>query len=319
MKPIARVDSPAGVFAVAVAEALGIVPAKAFTVARAHVRTVARAHLLTLALASALAVALLPPAACAEADWVSLAEGADLGTFRGDWPSPAGDSTIVVLRIDPEQWALRLFCASESADQSRMTARQWCTRYGLVAAINAGMFATDHTTHVGYLRAGAHINNSRCNRYQSVAAFCPRAETVDSFRMFDLDATSFESILERYACVVQNLRLIKRPGENRWPQQQKAWSEAALGEDTAGRVLLIFSRSPYSMHDFNAILLSLPIELVCAQHLEGGPEAQLVIQFPGHEREYVGSYETAFMANDLNRQAWAIPNVFGVARRDRGE
>ena len=175
---------------------------------------------LHLALIVVLACTLSPAAASGE--WISLATGADVATFRVDQASPAGDSTIVVLRIDPEHWMLRLYCRSEAADQPRMTARKWCERYGLVAATNAGMFATDHTTHVGYLRSGAHINNSHRNRYQSVAAFCPREETTVSFRMFDLDVTPFESILEQYACIAQNLRLIKRPGENRWPQQPTA-------------------------------------------------------------------------------------------------
>lgn len=254
-----------------------------------------------------------PPPMPPGANWTSLARGLELGRFHGDWPSPARDSTIIVLRVDPEHWEPRLFCASESADQSQMTARQWCQRYGLVAATNAGMFATDHQTHVGYLRAGAHINNNHRNSYQSIAAFCPRDRSSAPFRIFDLDATPFETISAGYACIVQNLRLIKRPGENRWSQQPKAWSEAALGEDAAGRILLIFCRSPYAMHDFNEILLSLPLELVCAQHLEGGPEAQLAIQVPGFEQEYVGSYETGFIANDLSRHAWPIPNILGIA------
>jgi hypothetical protein len=265
-----------------------------------------------------LATLLIVPAAVAADEWTLLGPGAELASFRIDHPTSAGDSTIVVLRADPEHWTLRLYCRSEAADQERITAGQWCERYGLVAATNAGMFATDLTTHVGYLRSSAHVNNSHRNRYQSVAAFCPREPQVARFRIYDLDVTPFEEILGRYACVVQNLRLIKRPGENRWSQQPKAWSEAALGEDAAGRVLLIFSRSPYTMHDFNRLLLSLPIDLVCAQHLEGGPEAQLALRFPGYERDLVGSYETGLMANDLNRHAWPIPNIIGLAPRDRG-
>ncbi len=141
------------------------------------------------------------------------------------------------------------------------------------------MFATDYRTHVGYLRAGDHVNNGRFNKYQSVAAFGPERTGLPRFRIFDLDApgTRREAILRDYSSAVQNLRLIKRPGENRWSRQKKAWSEAALGEDGAGRILFIFCRSPFTMYDLNHELLGLGIGLVAAQHLEGGPEAQLYV------------------------------------------
>ena len=66
------------------------------------------------------------------------------------------------------------------------------------------------------------------------------------------------------------------------------------------------------MHDFNRELLSLGIGLVAAQHLEGGPEAQLFVDVEGFTREMFGSYETSFNENDSNGAPWSIPNVFGI-------
>jgi hypothetical protein len=196
-----------------------------------------------------------------------------------------------------------------------MTAEQWCERRGLVAAINAGMFATDYRTHVGYLRSGGHVNSSVMNQYKSVAAFDPVDAGAQAFRIYDLDdeGISLDAINESYDSVVQNLRLIKRPGSNRWEEQDKRWSEAALGEDEQGRALLIFCRSPYSMHDLNRALLNLPLGLVAAQHLEGGPEAQLFVRAGEIEVNLVGSYESGFNEHNGNRTAWPIPNVIGIA------
>ena len=126
-----------------------------------------------------------------------------------------------------------------------------------------------------------------------------------------------KTILREYASVVQNLRLISQPGQNRWGQQGKMWSEAALGEDKSGRILFIFCRSPFSMHDLNQELLRSDIGLVAAQHLEGGPEAQFYINIGDFELELYGSYETSFRENDENATSWSIPNVLGV--RPRGE
>ena len=93
------------------------------------------------------------------------------------------------------------------------------------------------------------------------------------------------------------------------------WSEAALGEDSSGRALFIFSRSPFTMHEFNRKLLSLEIGLVAAQHLEGGPEAQLYLGIGNVTHEMFGSYETSFRENDGNTAPWPIPNVLGVRPR----
>jgi len=107
--------------------------------------------------------------------------------------------------------------------------------------------------------------------------------------------------------------LIKRPGENRWSQQDRSWSEAALGEDDQGRVLFIFCGSPYSMYDFNKLLLSLPIGVVSAQHLEGGPQAQLYLKHGETVVNMSGNYESGIVEGD--DFTWPIPNVIGIVPR----
>ena len=249
--------------------------------------------------------------------WQSLGPGMDLGTFSASQPSKSGDSLITILRIDPNFWSLEFIGLSLNGESSGRTAKQWSKAHRLTAAINAGMFGTDHRTHVGYLRFRDHLNNDHVNAYQSVAAFDPRQDGLPHFRIFDLDSpsVSMETILRDYSSVVQNLRLIKRPRLNRWRQQEKMWSEAALGEDESGRILFIFCRSPYTMHDLNNELLRLGIGLVSAQHLEGGPEAQLYLNVGEVEFEISGSHGTSFQEDDGISVAWPIPNVLGVRPR----
>ncbi len=149
----------------------------------------------------------------------------------------------------------------------------------------------------------------------SVTAFDPKkGKELPQFRIFDIDdpSVTMDKILGDFSSVVQNLRLIKNPGENRWSLRDKMWSEAALGEDSSGRVLFIFSRSPFAMPDLNRELLSLGIGLVAAQHLEGGPEAQLYLRIGNMTHEMFGSYETSFRENNGNVTPWPIPNVLGV-------
>ena len=69
------------------------------------------------------------------------------------------------------------------------------------------------------------------------------------------------------------------------------------------------------MHDFNQELLSSNIDIVAAQHLEGGPEAQLYLKVGDTEIELFGSYETSFREDDGNKKVWDIPNVLGIRPR----
>ena len=232
-------------------------------------------------------------------------------------PGPVSNLPIIVLRIDPDLWELSFIGVTNTSESVGKTARGWAETYHLTAAINAGMFDKDGKTHLGYVREGGKVSNPRVNAYQSVAAFNPRCKQLPRFRMFDLDGdrVNMDGILRDYGSAVQNLRLIKHPGVNQWRQEDKKWSEAALGEDNKGRILFIFSRSPFSMHDLNRELLSAGIGLVAAQHLEGGPEAQLYVHAGSVELEAFGSFETSFREDDGNNVAWPVPNILGVRPR----
>lgn len=250
--------------------------------------------------------------------WKPLAPGMDLGTFPIKQLSPDDDVQITVLRLDPKHWELVLTGKSWDSKSENQTAKEWCEKYKLTAAINAGMFGTDYTTHVGYLATKEHVNNGHVNKYLSVAAFAPKKRGgLPQFRIFDLDApgVTMDTILGDFYSVVQNLRLIKRPGVSRWSRQDRKWSEAALGEDSSGRILFMFSSWPLSMADFNRELLSAGIDLVAAQHLEGGPKAQFYLRIGDMSYEMFGSYETTSRGDDTIVNPWPIPNILGVRPR----
>ena len=238
--------------------------------------------------------------------WKPLQPGVELAIV----PVDAG-AVLHVVRVDPGKAPLQVALASEAGGGSQ-TAAEWCRKANLAVAINAGMFQTDHRSNVGYLRHGRHLNNPRFNSYRSVVAINP-AEAV----WLDLDQTNATAGLATYDIVVQNLRLIAGDRKNVWSQSANRWSEAALAIDSKGRLLFLFSRAPYSMRDFNALILRLPLDVTRAMHLEGGPEASLSIHVPGLDLDLCGSYETGFRPDDTNAQQWPIPNVLGVARPPR--
>jgi len=255
-------------------------------------------------------------ASSAQAAWRELAPGFEFGRFAP--PDRPGDSTIAIVRIDPQRWEVVLRCPQDGEEPAARTARAWAQEEGLAAATNAGMYATDFRTHIGYLQCGGLRPAPRRNAYQSLAVFEPVEEGLPPFRIHDLDAGADLAALSRgYRHLAQNLRLIKRPGENRWSEEGQAWSEAALGEDASGRLLFLFCRSAYPMRALNRILLDLPIGLVAAQHLEGGPQAQLFLDCGGVKIELSGAVEKDVRTEGIETGAWPVPNLIGVRPRAR--
>ena len=256
-----------------------------------------------------------PVAAAPGSAWRRLEAGLELGEFAAPLRSDRGDSIIRALRIEPSRFELRLLNASAEAGGRPLTARQWCARAGLVAAINASMFQADHRTSVSLMRTSTHTNNRRLSKDRAVLAFEPRGPGVPAAMIIDRECDDFEALQERYGTLVQSIRMISCKGENVWSRQERRWSTAAIGADARGRILFLHVRSPYATHDLIDGLLALPLGLARAMYVEGGPEAQLYVASGGEEHEWVGGYETRLDEKDDNQIAWPIPNVVAIARR----
>lgn len=265
------------------------------------------------AAALAVLVAAAAPAAAADARWVELGRGLELAHFPLEGHG-FPDAKVHVLRIDPKLWELTLH-GLPRGESGGYTAREWTRREGLAAAINAGMYQVDYRTHSGYFAADETVFSRGVNPYLSAAAFAPVDAADPPFRIVDLDEEPLPAVIARYRRVVQNLRMVKRPGENRWSAQSRRWSEAALGEDREGRALFIFCAAPLPLDRLIAALLELPLGLVAAQHLEGGSQAQFFVAAGGERLELVGDHEGAFPRAEQGRTARPIPNVIGVRQR----
>lgn len=249
--------------------------------------------------------------------WIQVEPGLDLGLFPSPRPSPTGDSVIRILRIDPERFELRLLNASATKDKRPLTAKQWCERYGCIAAINASMFQTDLSTSISLMRTGEHVNNPRLTKDRAILAFGRLSSDVPPITMIDRDCDDFAEWSSKYATLVQSIRMISCKGKNVWAQQPERWSTAAVGTDRRGRVLFIHVRSPFTTHDLVNILMELPLEVARAMYVEGGPDAQLYVGAGGRSEEFVGIYDLPFYDSSSGDSARPVPNVIAVSRKQR--
>jgi hypothetical protein len=247
--------------------------------------------------------------------WRKVDEGLFLAHLDPPYEPPIKDSKITIVKINPTYYSFRLLCASELG-KVRLTTKEWCKRYHLISAINAGMYQKDGLSNVGYMKNFYHLNNSRLNSaYKAVLAFNRVDDDVPEIQIIDLKCQDLEKLKPKYQTLIQNIRMISCNQENVWSKQNKRWSLAVLGMDKGGNVLFIFSEAPYSGYDFNTILLSLPISIFNAMYLEGGREASLYFSAKGFELDEAGISETGFNESPIRPGGNPIPNVIGIVKK----
>jgi hypothetical protein len=165
------------------------------------------------------------------------------------------------------------------------------------------------------MRTRTHVNNPRLSKDMTILAFDRLGSGVPAVKIIDRQCEDFKIWKNKYGSLVQSIRMISCTGKNVWHQQPKKWSTAAIGIDTADRVLFIHVGSPYSTHDLINILKTLPLQIARAMYTEGGPQAQLYIKTGAQEYEFVGHSEIDLSNHTNSLFSWPIPNVIGISLR----
>ncbi len=246
--------------------------------------------------------------------WRELDDGLLIGEFQPRPQSGSGDAGILVLKIDPSKYSFRLLSASETGGR-KMTLKEWSEKHGLAAAFNAGMYQEDGVTSVGYMKNFKHINNGRLNKNKAVLAFNPVDSGVPEVQIIDRECQDFENLKGKYRTLIQSIRMVSCEQQNVWSPQPTAWSTLAIGMDKSGKVLVVFCRHPYSVHDLIEILLSLPLSLHNAMYLEGGPQASLFLSTEKATLEKHGDWEGSSDSHGHFQVSWPVPNVLGIVKK----
>ena len=248
-------------------------------------------------------------------NWKEIDKGLYFTEIHPKKKSIIGNSKISVLKIDPKYYKFNLISSKENNEKNK-TAKEWAESKGLLAAINAGMYRGDYQTNTGFMKSYDFVNNNKLeNDYNAIVAFNRKDKAFPEFQIIDLKCQSWDEMKDKYNSYVQGIRMIDCNQNNVWSQQNKKWSISAIGKDKDGNALFIFTRSPYSVYDFNNILLESPLNIYNAMYLEGGPEASFYLNHNKIEIEKFGSYETDFYESDENKQSLKIPNIIGITKK----
>ena len=186
-------------------------------------------------------------------------------------------------------------------------------KYQMLAAVNAGMFQENGLTSVGFMKNFGHVNNPRLSNANTILAFNPVGENLPEIQIIDRECQDFNDLRQKYQSFVQSIRMISCSQQNVWSRQDSKWSTLAVGMDTQGNILFLFSRTPLSVHDFIEILLSLPLSLKSAMYLEGGPQASLYLSTSRMTLERYGVWG-GLEKNSLQFPL-PVPNVIGISKK----
>lgn len=260
------------------------------------------------------------------ASWREIEPGMAMASFQACFELTSGQTPITIVKINPELFRFRLLHPADHGEGTIKTIQEMADQQHLALATNAGMFAEQVTTqdgqthsiykHVGFVKyLGKVENGKRLTDYKSVFAFHPLKENLPAATLADLEETTLAKLGESYDSLIQNLRMIGHRRRNVWSQSPRRHSIAALATNQTGELLFVFSGAPYSVHDFNRCLLSLPLKITRAQYLEGGKEATLILRTPTLKLNLIGSSETLFGSDTESKQPWPIPFILGLERR----
>ncbi|MFO7736026.1 MAG: phosphodiester glycosidase family protein [bacterium] len=244
-------------------------------------------------------------------EWETLSEGLEFAEITLD-----NKAVLQVLRADLSNYELTLHGANFS-DGKKRTASEWGEKYGLSAAINAGMYHPDNSG-VGYMSRKGKTNGTRMpSDYKAVLAFDRKDSSVPEAKIIDFGCDKWHTIKKKYGSLVQSIRMYSCKGRNVWATQPEKWSTAALATDKKGKVLFIHCRQPMRVHDFiNSTVKAIP-SISRMMYLEGGAEASLYISSGDRSFSFSGAYFKKNSGKNRQNRQWHIPNVIGLKKKKK--
>lgn len=232
-----------------------------------------------------------------------------------------------VLKFDPEFFSFSVYSASIDNTEKK-SLQEWTGEYGLKAGINASMYLPDEKTSIGYLRKDTRINNRHkgkklgayfvsepYGKYRGTIPECAILYTDDPdlpkfFQKNEPDKT-LENALKKYKIVVQNFRIYELEEKQSSWKGQRRHSIAAIAQDRAGRILLMYASNPITVEEFRTILQNNSLlNIKRAMYVEGGSEACMAYR---KDTLFLWQHNDNIMF--LLKGIIRLPNIIGVKKR----
>ena len=242
--------------------------------------------------------------------WRTLQAGIEFGMMRGDPFCRRGSAEIAVLRLDPAHVDLAVHHCSRQPERTPLPLLEWQRRLGAIAVFNAGQYYPDFS-YMGLLVSGGEVISGRPHpRFRAALVAGPVGGGAGA-RVLDLETRSLAKERARWREIAQSFMLFDGQGEPRVKRTEQVARRTAVGEDRAGRLLVITSEGGYTLWEFARLLQAAPLGLTHAMSMDGGREAELCVSSRGFRYASFGRWEDG--ADD--QVAVPLPAVIAVSPR----
>ncbi len=220
----------------------------------------------------------------------------------------AGSDRVAVLRVDPRRLHLRVLAAPRG--QEGHNAGEWLRRSGALAVINAGQYMPDGT-YIGLLIQDGRVRGHLAGQPEGLFLADPEDTSLPLARVLDLRYSAFDPEHSPYRQAAQSIMLLDRFGQIRVRRSAKVAHRSAVAEDDHGRILFMVTEGGHTLWELASFLKTTGLGLREVMCMDGGQEAQMVVQVGGfHYHQYGGP--TGSPEFPLPWPAPALPAVLAV-------
>ncbi len=203
--------------------------------------------------------------------------GIEFATFRGEPYCRRGSTQVAVLRLDPERVRIGVRHFSRESGHRPLTVIEWLRETRAIAVFNAGQYYPGYS-YMGLLIAGGKPVSAQLHpRFQAALVAEPAAGGPGA-RVLDLAHTRIDPKRPAWGEVAQSFMLFDSTGALRSRKSNLVANRTVVGEDESGHLLVITSEGGYTLHEFATLLQSLPLHLEQVMSMDGGFEANLLVE-----------------------------------------
>jgi uncharacterized protein YigE (DUF2233 family) len=208
--------------------------------------------------------------------WTPLREGVEFAMLRGDPFCRRGSSEIAVLRIDPARVRVRVLHYTRQPEHAPLSIVEWQRRSGALAVFNAGQFYPD-LSYMGVLISDGEKVSARLHPGFKAALVAAPSDGRRAARVIDLDREPLDLNVPAWREVAQSFMLFDRDGHARIRKTDQVANRTVVGEDEAGRLVIVTSEGGYTLWDFSHLLRTPTLGLTHAMAMDGGYEAEMCV------------------------------------------
>lgn len=184
---------------------------------------------------------------------------------------------LYVVQVDPDRFRFSTYYFREEGLSDPPTIQEWQRRTRASVVVNAGLFREDYS-YLGLLfKNGRSLGGKRHQQWQGLFVAEPVEPGLRKARILDLMTDTFTEDHPVYREAAQSLMLLDRTGKPRVRPTGKRAHQTIIGEDGAGRIVLMKTSGIVTLR---ALAECLRNEFPAVRHamaMDGGDSSDLLI------------------------------------------